>query len=87
MAHKRERLSIPQVAIVYSAHKDICEDDPYVLVDLEPDGIVETLGADEIPVERPGEETHPLIITGASKDVTEDCAAIIGKAEDGYARE
>ena len=53
LAHERESLGVPEIAIVDSTHEDVGEDNAYILVDLQPNGVVQTAGADEVPVEAP----------------------------------
>lgn len=87
MTHKWELLSIPDVAVIYGAHKDIGQDDTDILIDLKPDGIVEAGRADEIPVEAPRQQAHALIVARATEDVAEDRACVIREAENRNTRE
>lgn len=43
LAHEREVFGVPQVPIVDSTHQYVGEEDTDVLVDLEPEGVVETV--------------------------------------------
>ncbi len=74
LTHEWERLSVPQITVVYSTHKDIREYDTDVLVDLKPQGVVETCRTDEVPVKRPRQKTHSFVVAGAAEDITEDRA-------------
>ena len=53
LAHERELLRLPQIAVIHRTHEYIGQYDTDVLVNLKPDGVVETWGANEVPVEAP----------------------------------
>ena len=53
LAHEGELLRVPEIAVVDGAHEDVREDDADVLVDLQPDWVVQAPGADQVPVETP----------------------------------
>ena len=55
LAHEREVLSTPEVAVVDTSHQYVSEEDTDVLVDLEPEGTEQTVAADKVPVEGPRE--------------------------------
>ena len=87
LAHERERLRLPEVAVVDTRHEDVGEEDTDVLVDLEPERVEQAVGADKVPVEAPREETHALVVARPSKDVVEDGAVVVDEAEDGETSE
>ena len=82
LAHERELLRIPEVAVVDSTHQDICEDDTNVLVELQPERRVQAAGSDEVPVEGPGQQAHALVVASATEHIAEDGAVIVGQTED-----
>lgn len=82
LAHERELLRVPDVPVVNGAHQDVGQDDTNILVDLEPDGAVQTRRADEIPVERPRQQAHALIVARAAENVAEHQAVVVREAED-----
>ena len=55
LAHEREILSTPDVAVVDTSHQDVGEADTDVLIDLEPKGVEQAVTADKVPVETPRE--------------------------------
>ena len=83
LAHEWELLPVPEVAVVDSAHQDVGEDDADVLVDLEPDRVVQAARADEVPVERPRQQAHALVVARATEDVAEHQALVVREAENG----
>ena len=81
LRHEGEVLGAPQVAVVDRGHKDVSEEDTDVLVNLEPDRIVETRRANEIPVETPGQESHALVVTCTAENIAEHGTRVICEAE------
>ena len=82
LTHEREVFRPPEVAVVDASHEDVREEDADILVNLEPQRTEETVAADEVPVEAPREQAHALIVAGATKDVPEDRAVVVGETED-----
>ncbi len=87
LRHEGEVLGAPQVAVVDTGHEDVREEDSYVLVNLKPERVEQTVAADQVPVEAPREQTHALVVGRATEDVSEHGAVVIGQAEDRNAGE
>lgn len=82
LRHEGEVLSPPEVAVVYTSHEDVREEDTDVLVDLQPNRVEHAVTADQVPVEAPRKQTHALVVAGAAEDVPEHLAVVVGQAED-----
>lgn len=80
-------LRIPQVSIVDRAHEDVGQQNTNILVDLEPDRVVQALRADQVPIEAPREEAHPFVVASSAEDVAEHGAAVVRKAKDRHTRQ
>lgn len=87
LTHERVLLRIPDVAVVNARHEDVREEDADVLVDLEPDGVVEPHATDQVPIEAQREKAHALIVTRAAENVPDDGAVVVRQAEDGDTRQ
>ena len=81
MRHEREGLGVPQVTVVNTGHEDVGQEDTDVLVDLEPDRVVQAWRTNQVPVEAPREETHALVVASATEDVAEHLVGVVGQTE------
>ena len=81
LTHEREVFRPPEVAVVHASHQDVREEDTDVLVDLEPDRAEQAAATDQVPVEAPRQETHALIVAGATENIAKHRASVVGQAE------
>jgi hypothetical protein len=56
--------------------------DTDILVQLHGQGQVKTVGTNVVPVERPVEQAHSLVVTTSSEHVSDDRAGVLNQADD-----
>ena len=61
--------------------------DTDILVQLHGQWQVKTVGTNVVPVERPVEQTHSLVVASTSKDVSDNRAGVLNQTDDGDGRQ